>query len=61
MLGAGLLLLAAGAGWYFLTRPSLVFTNELAGSVRLAVGQDSALVLGPGQTVRVPAARGRAL
>jgi hypothetical protein len=58
---AALLLLGAGAGWYLLTRPSLVFTNELAGSVRLAVGQDSALVVGPGQTVRVPGPRGRAM
>jgi hypothetical protein len=55
------LLLGAGAGWYLLTRPSLVFTNELAGSIRLAVGQDSALMLGPGQTVRVPGPRGRSI
>jgi hypothetical protein len=61
ILVAALLLLGAGAAWYLLTRPSLVFTNELAGSVRVAVGQDSALVLGPGQTVRVPAARGSAI
>jgi hypothetical protein len=58
---AALLLLGAGAAWYLLTRPSLVFTNQLAGSIRLAVGQDSALVLGPGQTVRVPGPRGRAI
>jgi hypothetical protein len=58
---AALLLLGAGAGWYLLTRPSLVFTNELAGSIRLAVGQDSALVLGQGQTIRVPGPRGRAM
>jgi hypothetical protein len=61
ILVAVLLILGAAAGWYLLTRPSLVFTNELAGSVRLAIGQDSALTLGPGQTVRVPGARGRAI
>jgi hypothetical protein len=61
ILVAVLLLLGAGLGWYLLTRPSLVFTNELAGGVRLAIGQDSALTLGPGQTVRVPGPRGRAI
>jgi hypothetical protein len=56
-----LVLLATGVGWYLLSRPTLVFANELAGNVRIAVGQDSALVLVPGQTIRVPVPRGRAM
>jgi hypothetical protein len=51
----------AAAAWYFLSRPTLVFTNELAGPVRLAADQGPALTLAPGQTVRRGMPRGRAI
>jgi hypothetical protein len=47
-----LLLLAVAAGWYLLTRPRLVFTNELAAPVRLTVGDASPITLAPGDTYR---------
>jgi hypothetical protein len=57
-----LLLLGAGAaGWYFFSRPQLLFTNELAGSVRLAADQEAPLTVGPGETVRLATPRGRAM
>ena len=61
LLLALLLLVVALGGWYFLTRPVLVFTNELAGSVRLAADQQAPLTLAPGQTVRLVTPRGRAM
>jgi hypothetical protein len=52
LLGVALLLLALAAGWYLVTRPRLVFTNELAAPVRLTVGGDSPVTLVPGATHR---------
>jgi hypothetical protein len=51
---------AAVAGWYFLGRPHLVFTNQLMGPVRLTSGSGAALTLAPGDTVRTAIPRGRA-
>jgi hypothetical protein len=48
----GLLLVAAGIGWYVVSRPRLVFTNQLAGPIRLASGEDAPLTLAPGETVQ---------
>jgi hypothetical protein len=56
-----LVLGAAVAGWYYLARPKLLFTNELAGPVRLAADQRSPLTLEPGQTAQVTVPRGRAM
>jgi hypothetical protein len=61
ILAAVLLLIAAGAGWYILTRPHLVFTNELAGPIRLAANEEPPLTLAPGTTVRRAVPRGRAI
>jgi hypothetical protein len=47
-----LLLLALAAGWYVLTRPRLVFTNELAAPIRLTVSDGSPVTLDPGATHR---------
>jgi hypothetical protein len=57
---AGLLvaLALAGAAGYFLTRPSVVFTNRLAGPVRLVLGDGPARTLEPGETVRETIGRG---
>ena len=55
------LLMAGGAAWYVVTRPTLVFTNELAGPVRLAADQGPALTLTPGERVRRVMPRGRAI
>jgi hypothetical protein len=55
------LVLIAGIAWYFLSRPTLVFTNQLAGPVRLAADQGSPLTLAPGQTVRRAMPGGRAM
>jgi hypothetical protein len=55
------LIVVALAAWYFLSRPTLVFTNELAGSVRLSADQEPPLTLAPGQTVRRAMPRGRAI
>ena len=51
-----LLLLAALAGWYLLTRRRLVFTNELAAPIWLAVGPRAPVSLAPGtaQTFDLP-------
>ena len=61
LLLAVLLLGGAGAGWYFVSRPRLLFTNELAGPVRLAADQQTPLTLAPGETVRLVTPRGRAM
>jgi hypothetical protein len=61
LLLAVLLLVGAAAGWYFIRRPRLLFTNELAGPVRLAAEQQTPLTLAPGDTVRVATPRGRAM
>ena len=52
LIGVLLLLIGAAAGWYLLTRPRLVFTNELAAPIRLTVGAASPLSLAPGVTHR---------
>jgi hypothetical protein len=56
-----LLLGVAAAGWYFFTQPRLVFTNELAGSIRLAADQQAPITLGPGASVRLTASRARSM
>jgi hypothetical protein len=61
LLLALLLLAAAAAGWYFVSSPRLLFTNELAGPVRLAAEQQTPVTLAPGETVRVATRRGRAM
>ena len=61
LLLALLLLGVAAAGWYFLRRPQLRFTNELAGPVRLAADQQTPLTLAPGETVDLATGRGRAM
>ena len=56
MLTLVLLLLAAVATWYVLTRRRLVFTNELAAPIWLAVGPRAPVSLPPGgsQTFDLP-------
>jgi hypothetical protein len=62
LIGIALTLLAlGGVAWYVLSRPTLVFTNELAGPVRLATDQGSSVTLAPGQTVRRAMSRGRSV
>jgi hypothetical protein len=56
-----LLVGAAAVGWYILSRPHLLFTNQLAGPVRLAADQQAPLTLAPGETVRIATPRGRAM
>lgn len=52
------LLALAGAAFFALSRPRLVFTNALAQPVRLAVDGDPALTIAPGATETVTLARG---
>ncbi len=50
-------LLVIGAvlgGWYLVVRRTLVFTNQLAAPIWIAVGQASPVTLAAGQTVRLP-------
>jgi hypothetical protein len=61
LLFAVLLVVAAAIAWYFVSRPRLLFTNELAGPVRLATDQQTPLTLAPGTTVRVATPRGRTM
>lgn len=57
-----LLLVAAALGaLYLLVRPRLEFTNQLAGSVRLAVAEAPPRMVPPGSSVRVAAPWGRTL
>jgi hypothetical protein len=49
-----LVVIGSVAGWYLLRRPQLVFTNRLAASIWIAVGQASPVSLAPGATARVP-------
>jgi hypothetical protein len=44
---------AALAGWYLLSRRTLVFTNQLAAPIWIAVGQASPVLLPAGATVRL--------
>ncbi len=53
-----LLLALAGAAFFALSRPRLVFTNSLTQPVRLAVNGDAALTVPPGATVTVSLSRG---
>lgn len=53
MLAALLVIGAALAGWYLFIRRALVFTNELAAPIWIAVGQASPVTLPAGQTVRL--------
>lgn len=57
-----LVALAAAAGWaVLLRRPHLVFTNRLAGSVRLTVNDAAPRAVAPGASVRLTVARGSTL
>jgi hypothetical protein len=47
---------AAVAGWYLFSRRALVFTNQLAAPIWIAVGQASPVPLPAGETVRLPIA-----
>jgi hypothetical protein len=48
--------LGAVLGWYLLRRPRLVFTNQLAAPIWLAVGQGAPVKLGSGDTQTLPIA-----
>jgi hypothetical protein len=61
LLLAVLLLGAAAVGWYFVSRPRLLFTNELTGPVRLAADQQTPLIIVPGETAPLTTPRGRAM
>jgi hypothetical protein len=54
-------LVAAGASAVLLQRPHLTFTNRLAGSVRLTVGDAAPRAVAPGASVRLAVARGSTL
>jgi hypothetical protein len=54
-----LLVVAAGAGVMLLLRPGLVFTNGLAGPVRLTVGSDPPRTVAPGAQLRVRVPRAK--
>lgn len=56
-----LLVAAAGAGVMRLLRPGLVFTNGLAGPVRLSVEEDAPKTVAPGAQLRVSVPRGKTL
>jgi len=56
-----LLVAAATAGFFLLLRPHLVFTNTLAGPVRLLVGEDSPRTVLPGASSRIGLAHGRTM
>jgi len=45
-----LLVVAVALGWYLLSRPRLVLTNELAAPIWVAVGQEGPVTLAPGAT-----------
>jgi hypothetical protein len=45
---------AALVAWYLLSRPQLVFTNQLAAPIWIALGQKTPLKLEPGSAVRLP-------
>jgi hypothetical protein len=50
-----IVLLVAGVlgGWYVLSRPRLVFTNQLAAPIWIAVGQAAPVSIPPGATTRL--------
>jgi hypothetical protein len=57
----GLLLVAAAAGVVLLLRPHLEVTNALAAPIRLVVADAPARTVAPGETIRLPVARGATL
>jgi hypothetical protein len=54
-----LLILAVVAVGYTLVRPRVGFTNRLRAPVLLAIADEPALTVAPGESVRVPVPRGR--
>jgi hypothetical protein len=57
-----LVLLAGLSGiWFVLTRPHLLFTNQLAAPVRIVVGDAPVRTLRPGETLQLATSRARAL
>jgi hypothetical protein len=56
-----LLVAVALGGLYFLGRPRLEFTNQLAGPIRLSVGDAQTLMVPPGASVRVATPWGRTI
>ncbi|HEY3011819.1 MAG TPA: hypothetical protein VGJ36_03660 [Gemmatimonadales bacterium] len=56
LLLGSILVLGAVLGWYLLRRPRLVFTNQLAAPIWLAVGQGAPVKLGSGDTQTLPIA-----
>ena len=56
-----LLLAIAATGVVLLLRPRLVFTNMLAGPVRLMVGEGTPRTVPPGERVRLGVARGQTM
>ena len=61
LLFAVLILAFAALSWYVVTTPHLVFTNQLAGSVRVTPDQKPPVTLAPGENVRLSAPRDRAM
>jgi hypothetical protein len=51
------LVAAALVAWYMLARPRVVFTNDLAAPIWLAVGQRAPVSLGAGATQTIPVSR----
>ena len=58
---AVIILALAALGWFVATTPHLVFTNQLAGSVRVTADQKTPVILPPGKNVRLTAPRDRAM
>jgi hypothetical protein len=56
-----LLLVLVVAAWYMATIPRLVFTNQLAGAIRIGAEQQPPRMVPPGESVRLTAPRGRAM
>jgi hypothetical protein len=58
LLGLLFLFAAGGAAFFYLSGPELVFTNELAAPVKLAIGNTAPRTVGPGQAERARLSRG---
>lgn len=56
-----LLAVAALIAWYLLSRPQLIFTNQLAAPIWIAVGQNAPVSLESGVAVRLPVSGGSTL
>jgi hypothetical protein len=56
-----LFLAVAVMGWLFLTRPRLVFTNQLAAPIRLAIGENAPITLPPGKSIQKMLSGSRAI